>query len=61
MNDFFVALGLMAVLEGVLYAAAPASMKRALKQVLDLPDTTIRAGGITAMVLGVVIVWAVRG
>jgi uncharacterized protein YjeT (DUF2065 family) len=61
MNDFLVALGLMAVVEGVLYAAAPGAMKRTLQQILEMPEQTIRLGGLGAMVLGVAIVWLVRG
>jgi len=61
MTDFLVALGLMAVVEGVLYAAAPAAMKRALRHVLDMPDGTIRLGGLAAMAIGVAVVWAARG
>lgn len=61
MTDFLVALGLMAVVEGVLYAAAPAAMKRALRHVLDMPDATIRIGGLAAMAIGVAVVWAARG
>jgi uncharacterized protein YjeT (DUF2065 family) len=61
MTDFLVALGLLAVLEGMLYAVAPGSMKRALKQILDTPDQTIRYIGLVAMGIGVAIVWLVRG
>lgn len=61
MNDFLVALGLLAVLEGALYAASPAAMKRAIRQVLDAPDTHIRTLGLGAMVIGLLIVWSVRG
>ncbi|WP_181707305.1 DUF2065 domain-containing protein [Chthonobacter rhizosphaerae] len=61
MQDFLVALGLVAVIEGVLYAAAPAAMKRSIRQVLDLPDATVRIVGLSAMTIGVVVVWLVRG
>lgn len=61
MSDFIVALGLLAVIEGVLYAASPAMMRKAIRQVLDLPDSTIRMGGLVAMAIGVIIVWLVRG
>lgn len=61
MHDFLVALGLVAVIEGVLYAAAPAVMKRSIRQVLDLPDATVRRVGLTAMMVGVLVVWLVRG
>lgn len=61
MGDFLVAVGLMAVLEGLLYAAAPSLMRRGLKQMLALNDVWLRTGGVIAMAVGVVIVWAVRG
>ncbi|WP_075217875.1 DUF2065 domain-containing protein [Mongoliimonas terrestris] len=61
MHDFLVALGLVAVIEGVLYAAAPAVMKRSIRQVLDMPDATVRRVGLTAMMVGVLVVWLVRG
>jgi uncharacterized protein YjeT (DUF2065 family) len=60
-SDLLVALGLVAVIEGLLYAIAPGAMKRMLKQVELLPESTMRAVGIGAMVLGVIVVWAVRG
>jgi uncharacterized protein len=60
-NDFIVALGLVAVIEGLLYAAAPSLMRKAVEQVLRLSDTYLRLGGIVAMLLGVVIVWSIRG
>lgn len=61
MTDFLVALGLLAVIEGLGYALAPGPMKRALRQMLDLPEQTLRVGGLVAMAIGVAIVWAVRG
>jgi uncharacterized protein YjeT (DUF2065 family) len=61
MNDLLVALGLVAVIEGILYAAAPGAMKRMLRQVESLPESTMRIGGLAAMAVGVVVVWAVRG
>lgn len=61
MNDFLVALGLMAVLEGLLYAAAPSLMRKGIRQMLEASDSWLRTGGIAAMAVGVAIVWAVRG
>lgn len=60
MIDFVVAFGLMAVMEGLLYAALPASMKKALRAVLDMPDLYLRMGGLVTMAIGVLIVWAAR-
>lgn len=61
MNDFLVAVGLMAVLEGLLYAAAPSLMRKGLRQLLDASDFWLRTGGVAAMAVGVAVVWAVRG
>ncbi|MDK9697252.1 MAG: DUF2065 domain-containing protein [Siculibacillus sp.] len=61
LGDLVVALGLMAALEGALYAAAPGFMKQVLSRAAEVPDTILRRGGLAALVLGVVIVWAVRG
>jgi uncharacterized protein YjeT (DUF2065 family) len=61
MSDLVVALGLVAVIEGVLYAAAPGAMKRMLRQVETLPEPSMRIGGLAAMAVGVAVVWVVRG
>lgn len=61
MTDLWVALGLVLALEGTLYALAPGAMKQAIRQMLDLPDHILRAGGLAALVIGVLVVWAVRG
>ena len=61
MNDFLVAVGLMAVLEGLLYAAAPSLMRKGIRQMLEAPDFWLRTGGVAAMAVGVAVVWAVRG
>lgn len=52
-----VALGLAIALEGALYAIAPSAMKRAIEQILSLPDHLIRQAGIAALAFGVVLVW----
>jgi hypothetical protein len=60
-SDLWVALGLVLALEGTFYALAPGAMKNLVRQMLDLPDAMLRTGGLAALVLGVVIVWLVRG
>ncbi|WP_306031344.1 DUF2065 family protein [Stappia sp. MMSF_3263] len=61
MNDLWVALGLVLALEGTLYALAPGAAKNFVRQILDLPDTALRTGGLAALAIGVAIVWLVRG
>lgn len=61
MRDLVVALGLVAVIEGVFYAAAPGQMKRLLAQVESFNEQTMRMAGLAAMAAGVLIVWLARG
>lgn len=61
MPDFLVAIGLVLVIEGVLYAAFPTGMKRTVAQVLELPESTLRVVGLLAAVIGLALVWIVRG
>lgn len=61
MSDLWVALGLVLALEGALYALAPGAMKQAIRQMLDLPEASLRTGGLIAAIIGVFIVWLVRG
>jgi len=77
MSDFFVALGLVFVIEGVVFAAFPEGAKRGVTAVLETPDaglrlvggasalespeTSLRVAGIASAVLGVVLIWFVRG
>ena len=60
MSDFIVAVGLVLVIEGLLYAVAPDAMKRMMEQVMTIPATTLRGAGLVAMAVGVVIVYLVR-
>jgi len=60
-SELLVALGLVLALEGTLYALAPGAMKNAIRQMLDLPDQTLRTAGLVALAAGVALVWLVRG
>lgn len=61
MSDLIVALGLVLVIEGIIYGGLPDLAKRLAAEVLTIPDSTLRIAGIGAALLGLVIVWAVRG
>jgi uncharacterized protein YjeT (DUF2065 family) len=61
MSDFLAALGLFFAMEGLLLAGFPASAKRAMATVQETPDGTLRVAGIVSALLGVAIVWLVRG
>ncbi len=60
MSDLITAVGLVLVLEGLIYAAFPGSLKRMMSMVQSVPDETLRRSGLIALALGVVIVWLVR-
>ena len=61
MADFIVALGLVFVIEGLIFAVNPAAAKNAMAHVIETADGPLRAVGIAAAVIGVVLVWLVRG
>ena len=58
---FAMALGLVFVIEGLLYALVPRHLKAMLSGMLNLSDDQLRVGGVSAVALGVAIVWLVRG
>ena len=60
MSDFLAALGLVFVIEGVLFAAFPLGAKRAMTDALDVPDGGMRIVGLVSVLVGVLIVWLVR-
>ena len=61
MPDFLAALGLVFVIEGLVFAAFPGQAKRAMTSVLETPDGTLRAIGLVSAVIGLAVVWLVRG
>ena len=61
MTDFLVALGLVFVLEGLVFAAFPRSAKRAAASVLETPELPMRLIGLVSAVAGVTLIWAMRG
>ncbi len=61
MSDFLTALGLLFVFEGLIYGGAPQAAKRMAVEVLQLPEGVLRIVGFASMVIGVAIVWIVRG
>jgi uncharacterized protein len=61
MSDFIAALGLVLVIEGLAFAAFPAATKRALTLLFETPESQLRTVGIVSAILGLLVVWAVRG
>lgn len=61
MSDFLVALGLVFVIEGIVFAAFPDAAKRAVTAMLETSDTTLRLVGLASAILGLLLVWLMRG
>jgi hypothetical protein len=60
MAEFLVALGLVFAIEGLVFAAFPAAMKRAMAEVINAPDGLLRAVGIASAGVGVILIWLMR-
>jgi uncharacterized protein YjeT (DUF2065 family) len=52
---------LVLAIEGILFAAFPGPVKRAMEHVRETPDGILRLMGIASAVIGVLVVWLVRG
>jgi uncharacterized protein YjeT (DUF2065 family) len=61
MTDLIAASGLVLVIEGLLWAAAPALGLRLLIAAAKMPEPQLRVAGALTMAVGVVVVWFVRG
>jgi uncharacterized protein len=61
MSDFFVALGLVFVIEGIAFAAMPGAAKRAVSAVMAMPESALRLIGLVSALIGLIVVWLVRG
>jgi hypothetical protein len=58
--DILLALGLVLVIEGLLYALVPGHLKAMMASIQNLSDDQLRIGGLVAMATGVLAVWLVR-
>jgi len=60
-QDLLTALSLVLVIEGIAYALAPDGMKRMAAAVAQTPPRPLRLAGLAAAVVGVSLVWLIRG
>jgi uncharacterized protein len=58
--DFLIGVGVLFVIEGLMFAAAPVWLKQAMKSVQETPDHILRAVGIGSAVVGLILIWLVR-
>lgn len=59
-SAFLTAIGLVLVLEGLIYAAAPNAMRQAMKKILESDPALLRRAGAIAVAVGVFLVWLAR-
>ncbi|MGO4705688.1 DUF2065 domain-containing protein [Microvirga sp. 2MCAF38] len=60
MLDLIAALGLALAVEGILFAAFPDGMRKAMYEAAHSPSDRMRLVGIVSALAGVAIIWAVR-
>jgi len=61
MQDLWVALGLVMLLEGAMYALFPNQMIDMMRKLPDIPPAALRVMGIVGVGLGWLVVHLVRG
>ena len=61
MGDLITAIGLVFVIEGLIYAAAPSAMKRMAATASGMGESQLRLAGLAAAAFGLVVVWLIRG
>jgi uncharacterized protein len=58
--DFLIGLGILFVIEGLMFAAIPGWIRRAMKSAQAAPDHVLRAAGIGSAVAGLILIWLIR-
>jgi len=61
MSEFIVAIGLVFAIEGLVFAAFPGAAKRMAASALEAPEGSLRIAGVVSAILGIAIIWLVRG
>ena len=52
-------LGLLLIIEGLLYAVFPNRMKSMIKKMLEMNNDTLKWGGLMSAILGFLMLWIV--
>lgn len=61
MSDFLMGIAFFLIIEGLVYALAPSVLKRMAEMLPQIPEGQLRISGLVAVVLGVLMVWFIRG
>ena len=54
---FLGSIGLLLIIEGLLYAVVPNRMKSLINKMTEMPNETLKWGGIASALLGLMIMW----
>jgi len=60
MSYFLSVLGLVLIIEGIPYFAFPEKMKALLEKLPQIPNSSLRAFGIIAIIIGLVLIYVSR-
>jgi hypothetical protein len=60
MLDFFSAMALVLVIEGMLPFLKPEAWRRTMGRIIDRPNNTLRIMGLMSMLIGVALLYAIR-
>ncbi len=60
-SDLLAGLSLYLVIEGLLAFVSPAGLKRILARIITLNDSNLRGSGFVSIVLGILMLYWVRG
>ena len=58
--DFLIGIGILFVLEGILFLAFPGWMRNAMKSAIATPDNILRITGIVSAIGGLILIWFMR-
>ena len=61
MKELIVAIGLLFVIEGLLYSMFPEQMKGMMEKMKSIPTSNLRTGGLFFALIGFIIVWVIKG
>ncbi len=59
-SDLLIGVGILLVIEGLLFAALPNWMRQAMKSAILTPDNILRGVGIGSAVVGLIVIYFVR-
>jgi len=60
MNEIFIAIGLILIIEGLLCALFPSKIKNMTRLIQTMPDKNLKKTGIIFAIIGFIIIWYIK-